>query len=159
MVKLAADIGGVKGIGQGIVERALHRMPIRVTTLSSVMPSPLLAGLPQEDLLQIIPLGGAGLVQIAEEKVLLSSTGTSSMPHSANSGIRAAPLHKAAQPLHDGLALVQVGLGQARHLGDVVLQGAKMWGRRWRGEKVSSRLGSWWIFSGGIWMISPRKVC
>ena len=40
-------------------------------------------------------------------------------------GIRAAPLHKAAQSLHDGFALVQIGLRQAGHLGDMVLQFAE----------------------------------
>lgn len=37
-------------------------------------------------------------------------------------GIRAAPLHKAAQALHDGLTLVQIGLRQAGDLGNVMLQ-------------------------------------
>ena len=41
-----------------------------------------------------------------------------------------------AQPLHDGLAPVQVGLGQARHLGDVVLQGAENAGPQVDGEGI-----------------------
>ena len=34
-------------------------------------------------------------------------------------------IFRTLQALHDRLAPVQVGLGQARHLGDVVLQGAE----------------------------------
>ena len=96
----------------------------------------LLAGvLPQEHLLQVVPHSGAALVDVAQEQVLLEHRHVIHAPL-GKLGIRAAPLHKAAQPLHDGLTPVQVGLGQARHLGDVVLQGAENAGPQVDGEGI-----------------------
>ena len=118
------------------MERALHRDAHPGHNAFQRHALALLAGvLPQEDLLQIIPLGGAALVQITEEKVLLEHRHVIHAPL-GKLGIRAAPLHKTAQPLHDGLAPVQVGLGQARHLGDVVLQGAENAGPQVDGEGI-----------------------
>ena len=103
------------------MERAIHRNAHPGDDTLQRHPLALLAGvLPQEDLLQIIPDGRAALIQIAQEEILLEHRHIVHAPL-RKLGIRAAPLHKAAQPLHDGLAPVQVGLGQARHLGDVVL--------------------------------------
>ena len=96
----------------------------------------LLAGmLPQKDLLQVVPHGGPGLVQIAQEQVLLEHRHVIQTPL-GKLGIRAAPLHKAAQPLYDGLALVQIRLRQAGHLGDMVLQFAEDAGTQMDGKGV-----------------------
>ena len=82
----------------------------------------LLAGMfPQKDLLQIVPLGGAALIQIAQEQVLLEDRHIIHAPLGKH-GVRAAPLHEPAQALHDGVAIVQILLGQAGDLGNVMLQ-------------------------------------
>ena len=80
--------------------------------------------LPQKDLLQVIPDGGLALVDVAQEQILLQYRNIVQTPL-GKLCIRAAPLHKAAQTLEDGLALVQIGLGQAGDLGDMMLQFAK----------------------------------
>ena len=120
-IQQTADIGGVQGIGKRIVEGALHGDAHAGDHAFQRHALALLAGmLPQKDLLQVVPHGGPGLVQIAQEQILLEHRHIIQTPL-GKLGIRAAPLHKAAQALHDGLAPVQVGLGQARHLGDMVL--------------------------------------
>ena len=91
--------------------------------------------LPQEHLLQVVPDGRPGLVNIAQVKVLLEHRHIVHAPLS-KLGIRAAPLHKAAQALHDGFPLVQIGLRQAGDLGDVVLQLAEDAGAQMDGKGI-----------------------
>ncbi len=93
--------------------------------------------LPQKDQLQVIPHGGAALVQIAEEKVLLEYRHVIHAPL-GKLGIGAAPLHEPAQPLHDGLAPVQILLGHTGDLGDVVLQFAEDAGAQMDGEGIEN---------------------
>ena len=51
-------------------------------------------------------------------------------------GVRTAPLHKAAEALNDGFALVEVLLRQTGDFGDVVLQAAEDAGTQVDGEGI-----------------------
>ena len=93
--------------------------------------------LPQKDLLQVVPDGGSGLVQIAQEQILLEHRHIVHAPL-GELGVRAAPLHETAQALHDGSAVVQVFLRQAGDLGDVVLQFAEDAGAQMDGEGIEN---------------------
>ena len=135
-IQQTADIGGVQGVGKCIVEGALHGDAHAGDHAFQRHALALLAGmLPQKDLLQVIPDGGLRLVQIAQEQVLLEHRHIIQTPL-GKLGIRAAPLHKTAQSLYDGLALVQIGLRQAGHLGDMVLQLAEDAGTQMDGKGV-----------------------
>ena len=135
-VQQTADIGGVQRVGQRIVELPFHGNAHPGHDAFQRHALALLTGvLPQEHLLQVVPHGGAALVDIAQKQVLLEHRHVIHAPL-GKLGIRAAPLHEAAQALHDGLALVQVGLGQAGDLGDVVLQLAEDAGTQMDGKGV-----------------------
>ena len=135
-IQQTADIGGVQRVRKCIVEGALHRDAHAGDHAFQRHALALLAGmLPQKDLLQVIPDGGPGLVQIAQEQILLEHRHVIQTPL-GKLGIRAAPLHKTAQSLYDGLALVQIGLRQAGHLGDMVLQFAEDAGTQMDGKGV-----------------------
>ena len=135
-IQQTADIGGVQRVRKCIVEGAFHGDAHAGDHAFQRHALALLAGmLPQKDLLQVIPDGGPGLVQIAQEQILLEHRHVIQTPL-GKLGIRAAPLHKAAQSLHDGLAPVQIGLRQAGHLGDMVLQFAEDAGTQMDGKGV-----------------------
>ena len=135
-IQQTADIGGVQRVGKCIVEGALHGDAHAGDHTFQRHTLALLAGmLPQKDLLQIVPHGGLRLVQIAQEQILLEHRHIVQTPL-GKLGIRAAPLHKAAQSLHDGLALVQIRLCQAGHFGDMVLQFAEDAGAQMDGKGV-----------------------
>ena len=135
-IQQAADIGGVQRVGKCIVEGALHGDAHAGDHAFQRHALALLAGmLPQKDLLQVVPHGGPGLVQIAQEQVLLEHRHIVQTPL-GKLGVRAAPLHKTAQSLHDGLALVQICLRQAGHLSDMVLQFAEDAGAQMDGKGV-----------------------
>ena len=124
-VQQTADIRRIQRIRQCIVEGALHGDAHAGDDAFQRHTLALLAGmLPQKDLLQIIPDRRAGFVDVAQEQVLLQHRHIVHAPL-GKLGVRAAPLHKAAQALHDGFTPVQVGLGQAGDLGNVVLQFAE----------------------------------
>ena len=131
-----ANIGGVQGVGQSIVELPFHGDAHAGHDTFQRHALALLAGvLPQEHLLQVVPDGGLALINVAEEKILLEHRHVIHAPL-GKLGVRAAPLHEAAQALHDGFAPVQVGLGQAGDLGDVVLQLAEDAGLQMDGKGV-----------------------
>ena len=135
-VQQTADIGGVQRIGKCIVELPLHGDTHAGDDAFQRHALALFAGvLPQEHLLQVVPDGGPGLVNIAQVKVLLEHRHIVHAPL-GKLGVRAAPLHKAAQALHDGLPLVQIGLRQAGDLGDVVLQLAEDTGAQMDGKGI-----------------------
>ena len=135
-MELAADIGGVEGVRQGIVEGAVHGDAQPGHNTFQCHPLALLAGvLPQKDLLQVVPDRRAALVQIAQVKVLLEHRHVVHAPF-GKLGVRAAPLHEPAQPLHDGVAVVKVFLRQAGDLGDMVLQFAEDAGAQMDGEGI-----------------------
>src|SRR5699024_10645313 len=124
-VDAAADVRGVERVGQRVVEGAVGGQAQPGDDALQRQAVPLLAGvLAEKDLLQIIPDGGMALVQVAYKQVLLEDRHVVQAPL-GKFGVGAAPLHEPAQPLQDGLAPVQVGLGQAGDLGDVVLQFAE----------------------------------
>ena len=77
----------------------------------------------------------AALVEIAEEKVLLEHRHVIHAPL-GELGVRAAPLHKAAEALDDGFTLVEVLLRQTGDFGDVVLQAAEDAGTQVDGEGI-----------------------
>ena len=91
--------------------------------------------LPQKDLLQVVPDGGLRFVDVAQEQILLEHRHVVHAPL-GKLGVRAAPLHEAAQSLHDGFALVQIGLCQAGDLSNVMLQLAEDAGTQMDGKGV-----------------------
>ena len=135
-VQQAADIGGVQRIGQSIVEGPLHGDAHAGDHAFQRHTLALLTGmLPQKDLLQVVPHGRSGLVQIAQKQILLEHRHIV-QPPLGKLGIRAAPLHKAAQPLHDRLALIEIGLRQAGDFSNVVLQLAEDAGAQMDGKGI-----------------------
>ena len=135
-VEHTAEVGGIEGVGQSVVEGAFQRDAHPGDDIFQLHPLAFLAGvLPQKELLQVVPDRRAALVEIAEEKVLLEHRHVIHAPL-GELGVRAAPLHKTAEALDDGFTLVEVLLRQTGDFGDVVLQAAEDAGTQVDGEGI-----------------------
>ena len=123
--QFAADLGRVERIVQRIVEWLLLWDAQTVHNTFQRQALALLAGVGlQENTLQIVPLIGPVLVQAHQKQVLFQHRDVVQSPF-GQLGVRPGPVQKLLQPLLHRQARVQIPLGQAGDLGDMVLQFAE----------------------------------
>ena len=123
--QLAADFDRIERVIQRIVKGINLRYAKTIHNAFQRHALPFLAriGL-QEDALQVIPAGGPAFVQPAEKEVLLEHRHIVKPPL-GKFCVGAGPFNKTPQPLGNRHAGVQVPLGQACNLGNMMLQFAE----------------------------------